>query len=354
MIKITALLLSCILATALFSGCRRGDGPLPVSVNNSADILMAGGSSFIYPAMNRWAYDYYAKTGVQINYQSLGSSGGIKQFIMKTLAFGATDAPMNTEQTAAVDGNVYHIPVIMGAVAITYNLPNLKKPLVFSGNVVADIYLGRITRWNDPAIAALNPGVTFPDKAIVGVRRADGSGTTYVFAEYLAKVSPEWKKVVGVGNSLSWPGHTIGAKGNEGVSAQVKRSPNSFGYVELVYALETGLPVAAIINSAGKPVIPSVTSVTAAAADLTTVPEDLKMTITDGPGEESYPIAGLAWIVARKSMESKEQAKALRKFLAYILSDDAQQVAAKMNYSPLPQKLLEPARIKAKQISGIH
>jgi len=346
-----ALITFCAAALLVISGgCGRSDGPVPVRVKSSGDRLMGGGSSFIYPIMNRWAYDYYKATGVEVNYQSLGSSGGIKQFTVGTLAFGATDSPMNAEQMKAANGDALHIPVVMGAVAITYNLPQIKEPLKISGEVLADIYLGKITKWSDPALQQLNPDVNLPDNDIITVRRADGSGTTYIFADYLAHKSPEWHKIVGVGNSLSWPGHSIGAKGNEGVSAQVKRSANSLGYVELVYAIESEMPVAAVLSHDGQPVMPSSQSVTAAAAHLTSVTEDLCMSIADSPGVDAYPLAGLSWVVVHKNNPSKEEAAALKKFLSYILSDKAQAAAAKMNYARLPDKLLEPAMAKVNQI----
>lgn len=313
---------------------------------------MGGGSSFVYPIMNRWTSEYYKKSDVQVNYQSLGSSGGVKQFTVKTLDFGATDAPMNEEQLAEVDGEVLHIPVVMGAVAITYNIPDFKGSLKLSGPVIADVYLGKILKWNDPAISALNPGLQLPDKEIVSVRRADGSGTTFIFADFLGKTSPEWKDKVGVGNSLNWPANSIGGKGNEGVSAQIGRSPYSLGYVELVYAIQSKLPVADVINAAGKAVAPSVETVTAAAAELTSVPEDLRLSITNSPGDKSYPMAGITWVVARKNMDNTGKAKALQQFLNYILSDEAQAIANTMNYSRLPEKLLTPARAKAAQIQG--
>lgn len=313
---------------------------------------MAGGSSFVYPVMNRWLSDYHKKTKVEVNYQPLGSSGGIKQFNQGTLDFGATDAPMNAEQLADAKGEVLHIPVVMGAVAITYNVPELKTPIVLSGPVIADIYLGKISKWNDPAIAALNPGVTLPTAEIVTVRRSDGSGTTYIFTDFLGKTSPEWKGKIGVGNSPSWHSNSIGSKGNEGVSATVSRTPNSLGYVELLYALEAKMPVANMINASGKTVSPSVESVTAAAADLTSVPEDLRLSITNAPGDQAYPMSGITWVVARAGMSNSSKAQAITEFLTYILSDECQAIANTMNYSRLPEKLLAPAREKVSKIAG--
>lgn len=339
------------IAAAILTGCGQPGDPGAVSTGGS-DSLMGGGSSFVYPLMNKWASDYNKSTGVQVNYQSLGSSGGIKQFTERTLDFGATDAPMNEEQLAAVDGEVLHIPVVMGAVAITYNLPDVNENLTFSGPLLADIYLGKVKKWNDPAIAALNAGIALPDTEIVTVRRADGSGTTFIFADFLGKTSPEWKEKIGVGNALKWPANSLGGKGNEGVSAILQRSPNSIGYVELLYALEAKLPVAAVINQAEKPVQPSVESVTAAAAGLTEIPEDLRMSITHAPGEASYPMAGITWVVARPQMNNADKATALQKFLNYVLSDESQALANQLNYSRLPEKLLEPAKAKVSKISG--
>ncbi len=347
--------LTAATAALLISGCGQPGGPVPVNADGAggaSDSLMGGGSSFVYPVMNRWTSDYNKKTGVQVNYQSLGSSGGVKQFTVKTLDFGATDAPMNEEQLAEVKEPVLHIPVVMGAVAVTYNIAGLKAPLTLSGPLIADIYQGKIKKWNDPAIVALNSGVALPDADIVSVRRADGSGTTFIFADFLAKTSPEWEKNIGVGNSLEWPADSIGGKGNEGVSAQVQRQANSIGYVELVYALEAKLPVAAIINQAQKPVLPSVESVTAAAAELTTVPEDLRMSITNATGDGAYPMAGITWVVARETMDDASKAAALKQFFTYILSDESQAKANELKYSKLPEKLLTPAREKVAQIKG--
>jgi phosphate transport system substrate-binding protein len=346
-----ARLFAVAAAATIIAGCGQSGGPVPVSTGG-ADSIMGGGSSFVYPVMNKWASDYNKSTGVQVNYQSLGSSGGIKQFSQRTLDFGATDAPMNEEQLAEVGGEVLHIPVVMGAVVVTYNVPGVKEPLTLSGPVIADIYLGKIKKWNDSAITALNSGIALPDTDIVSVRRADGSGTTFIFADFLGKTSPEWKEKVGVGNALSWPANSLGGKGNEGVSAMVQRSENSIGYVELVYALEAKLPTASIINQSGKPVQPSVESVTAAAADLTAIPEDLRMSITNAPGDAAYPMAGITWVVARPEMANGDKAGALKKFLNYALSDEAQSLANELKYSKLPPKILEPALAKVNQIKG--
>lgn len=338
---------------SLLAGCGSGDGPMPVGAGGKdGKNLMGGGSSFAYPVMNKWSSEYYKANNVQVNYQSMGSSGGVKQFTERTLDFGATDAPMNEEQLAAVGAEVLHVPVVMGAVVITYNLPGLSEPLVLSGPVVADIYLGKITKWNDPAIAGLNPGANLPDESILTLRRSDGSGTTFIFSEFLSKTSAEWKEKVGFANSLSWPTDSLGGKGNEGLAANVQQRAHSIGYVELVYALEAKLPVASIVNAAGEAVAPSVESVTAAAAGLTDVPADLRLSITNAEGAGAYPMAGITWVVARAVMDQPQKAQSLNDFLSYVLSDEAQELVGALNYSKLPPTLLEPARKKAAALTS--
>jgi phosphate transport system substrate-binding protein len=232
----------------------------------AAQSLTGAGATFPNPIYTKWFDAYNKKTGVQINYQSIGSGGGIRQFTEGTVDFGATDGPMNESQIAAVNGNVVHIPTVLGAVAVTYNVPSLgATKLKFDGNVLTDIFMGRITKWNDPKIAALNPGVKFPDTDLIVVHRSDGSGTTYIFTDFLNKYSREWRDKVGYATSVNWP-VGLGGKGNEGVTQQVKQTEGAIGYVELIYALSNNLPYAAIKNSAGAFVEPSLPSVTAAAA----------------------------------------------------------------------------------------
>lgn len=326
-----------------------GSANAPAQAPTPSEGITGGGSTFVNYAMGKWTNSYAAETGTKVNYQAIGSGGGIQQFIKKTVDFGATDAPMKDEQIQEAGGEVLHIPVVMGAVAVTYNLPEVKEPLTLSGDVLAQIFLGQIKKWNDSKIQQLNPGIQLPDKEIVVARRADGSGTTYIFAEFLAKTSPEWKEKVGVGTSLKWPTGVAG-KGNEGVAAQVKQIPYSIGYVELLYALGTQLPVAKIINAEGNAVPPTVESVTAAAADLKEVPEDLRMSITNPPGKEAYPISGLTWVLARPKAENPAKNQAVKQFLEYVLSEKAQQAAVEKNYSKLPPLLLEKAKEKVAQI----
>ena len=339
------------IVSLMLSGCGNRN-PVSMKDNDSGNSLTAGGSSFVYPVMNRWTSDYNKKTGVQVNYNSLGSSGGVKQFMERTLDFGMTDAPMKDEQLAEAKEPIVHVPLVMGAVALTYNLPDLKAPLTLSGEVIGNIYLGKVTRWDDPSIAALNPGVTLPQADIVTVRRSDGSGTTYILTDFLSKTNAEWKEKIGVGNSPKWNKDSIGGKGNEGVAALVSRTPNTIGYIELLYAAEIKMPVASIISADGKPVAPSSESVTAAAASMTSVPEDLRMSITNNPGENAYPISGMTWAVARTTMPGKAKAQAIKDFLEFTLSEDCQARANTMNYSRLPENLRKLAQDKVNLIQG--
>jgi phosphate transport system substrate-binding protein len=314
-----------------------------------AGRLTGAGSSFVYPLMSKWASVYNRKTAVQVNYQSIGSGGGIKQFNAETVDFGATDGPMTDDELKESGGPVLHIPVTMGAVVVTCNLPGFSKPLNLSGPTIAKLFMGDIRKWNDPAVSADNPGVALPDASVVVVHRSDGSGTTFIFSDFLSRVSPEWKQRVGTAKSLSWPAG-IGAKGNEGVAAQVSRTKGAIGYVEQLFAQQTKMPVAAVKNHAGVFVAPSPEAVTAAAGNSTGIPDDLRMSITDSPGEAAYPIAGMVWVLARPKMRDPARASTLREFLGWVLGEDAQALAGSMNYSKLPPDLLEKARAKAAQV----
>ena len=311
--------------------------------------LTGAGSSFVYPLMSKWSSVYNQATKVQVNYQSIGSGGGIKQFTAGTVDFGATDAPMTDDEMKAAKGAVLHIPVTMGAVAITYNVPGTSGTLNMSGPTIAKLFMGDIKMWNDPELAKDNPNVKLPDTAVVVVHRSDGSGTTFILADYLSKVSPEWKQRLGTGKSLTWP-VGIGGKGNEGVSAAVTRTPGAIGYVELLYAEQAKMARAAVLNKAGKFVAPSAEAVTAAAAELKEIPEDLRASITDAPGETAFPISGIVWVLARPQGQDKTNAAAVRTFVEWVLGDEGQALASPMNYSKLPPALLEKARAKAAQI----
>ncbi|HEY3013390.1 MAG TPA: phosphate ABC transporter substrate-binding protein PstS [Gemmatimonadales bacterium] len=311
--------------------------------------LTGAGATFPNPIYTKWFDAYHKETGVRINYQSIGSGGGIRQFIEGTVDFGASDAPMTDEQVAAVKGNVRHIPTVLGAVVATYNLPAVKTPLRFDGRTLADIFLGRITRWRDRRLAALNPGVNLPNQDIIVTHRSDGSGTTFIFTDYLSKVSPEWKGQVGKATSVQWP-IGLGGKGNEGVTQQVKQTEGAIGYVELIYAISNGLPYAWIRNGEGDFIEPSLKSVSAAAAGAHLPPStDFRVSIADAPGRDSYPISSFTWLLVRKDNPDSVKARLLHNFLIWMLGPEAQRMAADLHYAPLPLPVIELVQQK---ISG--
>jgi phosphate transport system substrate-binding protein len=304
--------------------------------------LTGAGATFPNPIYTKW-FDAYAKaTGVRINYQSIGSGGGIRQFTKGTVDFGATDGPMNDQQIAAVKGNVMHFPTVLGAVVVTYNLPALgKTALKFDGPIIADVFLGRITRWNDPRIATLNPGVKLPELDIIVVHRSDGSGTSFIFTDYLSKMSPDWKSKVGNATSVEWP-TGLGGKGNEGVTQQVKQSEGAIGYVELIYALSNGLPAAQIKNADGKFIDPTLKSLSAAAASSKLAPDtDFRVSITNAPGPDAYPISSFTWLLVHRESPDTAKGRKLRDFLRWMLQPEAQRMAADLHYAPLPVPLIE-------------
>jgi phosphate transport system substrate-binding protein len=317
----------------------------------SGKRLNAGGSTFVYPMMSKWAAEYEKAAGVQVNYQSIGSGGGIQQMTAKTFDFGCTDGPMNEEQLEKcreTGSEPLHIPLVLGAVVPTYNLEGVTEPLMFTGALLADIYLGNVKKWNDLAIRALNPAAALPDKEIVVVHRSDGSGTTYIWVDYLAKVSKQWAKDIGVGTSVNWP-VGIGQKGNEGVAGQVRRSAGSIGYVELEYALQNKMSVGHVRNREGVFVKPTLETVTAAAnASLKTIPEDLRYSITDAPGQDSYPISGTVWAVVYDKLPAGKGQKVVD-FLRWV-THEGQEHCAGLNYSRLPKGLVERLEKKLDQI----
>jgi phosphate transport system substrate-binding protein len=314
-----------------------------------AQSLTGAGATFPNPIYSKWFDSFNKKTGVQINYQSIGSGGGIKQYTEGTVDFGATDGPMNVDQMTAVQGEVLHLPTVMGAVVLTWNLPSLGDTrLKLDGATIADIFMGRITKWNDARIASLNPGVTLPNQDLIVVHRSDGSGTSYIFTDYLSKVSSDWKKTVGSATSVNWP-VGLGGKGNEGVTEQVKQTEGAIGYVELIYAISNKLPYADVKNAAGKYVTPSLDGVTAAAASAKfDKGTDFRVSITNAPGDASYPISSFTWLLVRPKMKDAAKAKAFHEFLAWMITPEAQQMAAALNYAPLPAPVvtLEQDRIK--------
>jgi phosphate transport system substrate-binding protein len=338
-------------ATALLIGLAIVSGP-----QASAQVTLTGaGATFPNPIYTKWFDAYNKKTGIQINYQSIGSGGGIRQFTEGTVDFGASDGPMSNEQMQAVGGKVLHVPTVLGAVVLTYNLPGLgDTKLKFDGATIAGIFRGKITKWNDKGIAGLNPGVKLPDSDIIVVHRSDGSGTSYIFTDFLSKVSPDWKTKVGKATSVNWP-TGLGGKGNEGVTQQIKQTEGSLGYVELIYALSNGLPYAHIKNSSGKFVEPSLASVTAAAAgakfDKNT---DFRVSITDAPGAEAYPISSFTWLLVQPDIKDAAKGKAIRDFLAWMLTPEAQKMAEDLKYAPLPQPVVQlvQARLPSLKAGG--
>jgi phosphate transport system substrate-binding protein len=307
----------------------------------AAQSLTGAGATFPNPIYTKWFDAYNKKTGIQINYQSIGSGGGIRQYTEGTVDFGASDGPMNEGQIQAVGGNVLHVPAVLGAVVVTYNLPSLgTTQLKFDGNLLVDIFMGRVTKWNDPKIVALNPGVKLPDIDLIVVHRSDGSGTTYVFTDYLNKFSREWKDKVGYATSVNWP-VGIGGKGNEGVTQQVKQVEGALGYVELIYAISNKLPYGQIKNAAGSFIAPSLESVTAAAAGVKLPKDtDFRVSITNAPGADAYPISSFTWLLVRKDNKDPAKAKLIKDFLAWMITPEAQKMAADLHYSPLPDPVI--------------
>jgi phosphate transport system substrate-binding protein len=342
------------LALAACGGADRGPASSADSSGASsrpAGVALTGaGATFPNPIYSKWFDAYARETGVRINYQSIGSGGGIRQFTEGTVDFGATDGPMTDQQIAAVQGKVLHVPTVLGAVVATYNLPALgRTALRFDGPTLADIFLGRITRWNDRRLGQLNPGVKLPAEDILVVHRSDGSGTTYIFTDFLSKVSPEWKRQVGQATSVEWP-VGLGGKGNEGVTQQVKQSEGAIGYVELIYAQSNDLPAAEIRNAAGAFIAPTLKTVTAAAESASFPPDtDFRVSITNAAGAEAYPIASFTWLLIHAGDRRTPKDEAIRAFLAWMLEPAAQRMAADLHYAPLPVKLIElvTQRLKA-------
>jgi phosphate transport system substrate-binding protein len=314
--------------------------------------LRGAGATFPNPLYQKWLSEYgKVHPNVKIDYQSIGSGGGINQLKKQTVDFGASDAPMSDDDLKSAPGQVLHIPTVLGAVVLTYNLEALKQPLRFSPEVIADIFLGKIKKWNDPKIAADNPGVTLSANDITVVHRSDGSGTSAVFTDYLSKVSAEWKEKVGAGVSPSWP-IGLGGKGNEGVTGQVKNTPNTVGYVELVYAVKNSLPVAQIKNASGAFMAPSIDTVTAAAAaSAASMPDDLRISITNAAGAQAYPISSYTYILVYKDQRDAAKGKALVDFLWWGIHD-GEGFAKELQYAPLPADIVKKAEAKINSVTS--
>jgi phosphate transport system substrate-binding protein len=303
--------------------------------------ILGGGATFPYPIYSKWFNEYNKQhPNVEINYQSQGSGFGIQQITKRTVFFGASDGPMTAEQLLAAPAKILHFPTVLGAVVPVYNVPGVNQELKFSGPLLADIFLGKVTKWNDQAIAKLNPGVSLPGNDIVVVHRSDGSGTTYIWVDYLSKVSPEWKKRVGVSTSVNWPAG-VGAKGNENVSAQVTQVPNAIGYVELIYALHNKINYGSVQNASGKFVKADVNSVTeAATAAAAKMPADFRVSITNAPGDGVYPISSFTWLLLYENHPDKAKATVMVDFVKWALTD-GQKFAAELGYAPLPKNVID-------------
>jgi phosphate transport system substrate-binding protein len=327
-----------------FTSCGGNDsnnnksGTDSTSTGGNTQILSAG-STFVYPLFSKMFSAYNQKTGVEVNYQSIGSGGGIKQLQNKIVDFGASDNPLSDEQLAQSPVPIIHIPDCLGAVPITYNLPD-NPTLKFSPDILADIYLGKLTKWNDSRIQTLNPGVKLPDLQISVIHRSDGSGTTFIFSDYLSKISAEWQTKVGKGQSLNWP-VGLGGKGSEGVSGLVKQTPGAIGYVELAYAIQNKMPVASLKNKSGNFVAPSLAS-TSAAANVE-MPADMRVSLTNTDAADGYPICSFSYILLYKDLsyniKSEEKAKAVVDLVKWIIQD-GQQYSEPLNYAKLPESVV--------------
>lgn len=311
--------------------------------------INGAGATFPYPMYSKWFSEYHnAHPDIQINYQSIGSGGGIRQVIAGTVDFGASDGPMTDEQLAESKIKIQHIPTVLGAVVPAYNVSGLSGELRFAPETIADICLGKITSWNDKTIANDNPGVKLPDRPIVLVHRSDGSGTNYIFTDYLSKVSGEWKDKVGKGTSVKWP-VGLGAKGNEGVAGMIRQMDGAFGYVELIYAIQNKIPYAAVRNSAGNWLKGSLEGATAAAASVKTMPADYRVSITNAPGKDAYPISSFTWLLIPLPAKDPARGKILVDFLHWML-DSGEKMTTQLNYAPLPDNVAAKVAETIKQL----
>ena len=328
---------------------------LALAAPAAAQVKLNGaGATFPNIIYQDWMLSYNkAHPDVQLNYQSIGSGGGIRHFSDGTVEFGATDAPMKDSAISAINGNVLHIPTVLGGDVPTYNLPDVKETLRFTPDVLADIFLGKITKWSDARLTAVNPGVKLPDQDVVVVHRSDGSGTSFIWTDYLSKVSPEWEQKVGRGTAVNWP-VGLGGKGNEGVTATVKQTPGAIGYVELGYAMINKLPAGSVRNKAGKFIAPTLESITAAAAGAMSAigpGTDFRVSITNPDGDKAYPIASFTWLLLHKQYDDAAKAGALVKFVWWA-ETGGQSRAEPLGYAPLPQQLRHWIEARLKTITA--
>ena len=312
-------------------------------------VLNGAGATFPYPIYSKWFSEYHkAHPDVQVNYQSIGSGGGIRQVTAGTVDFGASDGPMTDEQLSQAPLKLFHIPTVLGSVVPAYNLPEVSGEIRFTPESLAGIFLGKITTWNDPQLVKENKDLNLPNKPIVVVHRSDGSGTTYIFTDYLSKISPEWKSRVGKNTSVQWPAG-VGAKGNEGVAGMVRQMDGAIGYVELIYALQNKIAYGSVRNTAGNFVKASLDSTTAAAASVKTMPADFRVSITNAPGKDAYPIASFTWLLVPAKSKDPQKGKILHDFLNWML-DQGETMVSQLNYAPLPDNVASKVRARVNEV----
>lgn len=311
--------------------------------------LNGAGATFPNPMYQKWFSEYHkVHADVQFNYQSIGSGGGIRQVLAGTVDFGASDGPMTDEQLSQAKTKILHVPTVLGAVVPAYNIPGVNAEIKFTPQALAGIFLGKITTWNDPAISGANPGVKLPGDQIIVVHRSDGSGTTYIWTDYLSKVSPEWQSQVGKGTSVKWP-VGLGGKGNEGVAGMIRQMTGSIGYIELIYAVQNNITYGVVRNAAGNFIKASLQSVTAAAGSVKSMPADFRVSITNAPGQDAYPISSFTWLLIPAQSKDAAKGKILADFLNWMVND-GQKMTADLTYAPLPANVAEKVRAEIKQV----
>ena len=323
---------------------------LALAVPAGAQTTLNGaGATFPNPIYSKWFSEYHkAHPDIQINYQPIGSGGGIRQVLAGTVDFGATDGPMSDEQLAQAKSKILHVPTVLGADVPAYNIPGVTAELKFTPEILAGIFMGKISTWNDPAIAKANPGVNLPNQPIIVIHRSDGSGTTYIWTDYLSKVSSDWQSQVGKGTSVKWP-VGLGGKGNEGVAGMIRQMQGSIGYIELIYAIENKISYGIVKNAAGDFVKASLESVTAAAASVKSMPTDFRVSITNAPGKDAYPISSFTWLLIPEQSKDAAKGKILADFLAWMVGD-GQKMTAQLAYAPLPESVAAKVRVEIKQV----
>jgi phosphate transport system substrate-binding protein len=311
--------------------------------------LNGAGATFPYPIYSKWFSEYHKlHSDIQLNYQSIGSGGGIRQVIAGTVDFGASDGPMTDDQLKEAKTKILHFPTVLGADVPAYNIPGVTAELKFTPEALTGIFMGKITKWNDKAIAGPNPGVNLPDRDIIVVHRSDGSGTTYIWTDYLSKISPDWQSQVGKGTSVKWP-VGLGGKGNEGVAGAIRQMQGSIGYVELIYAVQNNISYGSVKNAAGNFVKASLDSVTAAAASAPKMPDDFRVSITNAPGKDAYPISSFTWLLVPAQSKDAAKGKILADFLSWMVTD-GQKMTAALSYAPLPDGVVQKEKAAMKEV----